>query len=109
MWRLLRDAVRSKAVDFFKLPINAALVLVDEVALDFGKLRLKEKGSPGGHNGLKSIQAHLKTQDYNRLRIGIGGKDSQNTRKKAYILVETRTYCWYRFTPSTRLYYKGVL
>lgn len=62
-------------MDFFKLPMNAALVLVDEVALDFGKLRLKEKGSPGGHNGLKSIQAHLKTQDYNRLRIGIGGKD----------------------------------
>ncbi|CAN0446700.1 unnamed protein product [Ascophyllum nodosum] len=64
-----------KVVDFFKLPINAALILVDEVALDFGQLRLKEKGSPGGHNGLKSIQAHLKTPDYSRLRIGIGGED----------------------------------
>lgn len=60
-------------MDFFKLPITAALVLVDEVALDFGQLKLKTKGSPGGHNGLKSIQAHLKTSDYTRLRIGIGG------------------------------------
>ncbi|CAM9296359.1 unnamed protein product [Ectocarpus sp. 13 AM-2016] len=61
-----------KVMDFFKLPKNAALVLVDEVALDFGQLRLKGKGGAGGHNGLKSLQAHLKTPEYTRLRIGVG-------------------------------------
>eukprot|EP00178_Gracilaria_changii_P014328 TRINITY_DN4043_c0_g2_i1.p1 TRINITY_DN4043_c0_g2~~TRINITY_DN4043_c0_g2_i1.p1 ORF type:complete len:374 (-),score=55.48 TRINITY_DN4043_c0_g2_i1:353-1354(-) len=61
-----------KVMDFFKLPTNAAIVLVDEVALDFGQLRLKAKGSAGGHNGLKSVQAHFKTQEYSRLRIGVG-------------------------------------
>lgn len=60
-------------MDFFKLPMNAAIVLVDEVALDFGQLRLKGKGGAGGHNGLKSLQAHLKTPEYTRLRIGVGG------------------------------------
>ena len=66
--------VCMKVVDFFKLPTNAALVLVDEVALDFGHIRLKGKGGSGGHNGLKSLQAHLKTPDYSRLRIGVGGE-----------------------------------
>ncbi|CAM9920581.1 unnamed protein product [Pylaiella littoralis] len=61
-----------KVVDLFKLPTNAAIVLVDEVALDFGQLRLKGKGGAGGHNGLKSMQAHLKTPEYTRLRIGVG-------------------------------------
>ncbi|CAM9476163.1 unnamed protein product [Laminaria digitata] len=65
-----------KVVDFFKLPTNAALVLVDEVALDFGHLRLKGKGGSGGHNGLKSLQAHLKTPDYSRLKIGVGAPRS---------------------------------
>ncbi|CAM9377102.1 unnamed protein product, partial [Ectocarpus sp. 4 AP-2014] len=61
-----------KVMDFFKLPMNAAIILVDEVALDFGQLRLKGKGGAGGHNGLKSLQAHLKTPEYARLRIGVG-------------------------------------
>lgn len=65
-----------QVMDFFKLPTNAAIVLVDEVALDFGQLRLKAKGGAGGHNGLKSLQSHLKTQEYTRLRIGVGGEDA---------------------------------
>ncbi len=53
-------------------PASELLVLVDEVALPFGKFRLRGAGSPGGHNGLKSIEAVLRRQDYARLRIGIG-------------------------------------
>ena len=48
------------------------LVLIDEVALPFEKLRLRGKGSAGGHNGLKSVEAFLNSQEYARLRIGVG-------------------------------------
>jgi len=61
-----------KVMDYFKITPSEVLVLVDEVALDFGSLRLRAKGSAGGHNGLKSCQSHLKTQEYPRLRIGVG-------------------------------------
>jgi peptidyl-tRNA hydrolase, PTH1 family len=61
-----------QALDFFKLTPEHVLVLADDVALDYGTLKLKPKGGAGGHNGLKSMQSHLKTQDYARLRIGVG-------------------------------------
>jgi PTH1 family peptidyl-tRNA hydrolase len=48
------------------------LVLVDDVAIPFGSLRMRSKGSDGGHNGLKSIQMSLGSSDYSRLRLGIG-------------------------------------
>ncbi len=53
-------------------PSKDLLVVVDDVALPFGKLRLRGEGSAGGHNGLASIEAHLGTRAYARLRIGIG-------------------------------------
>jgi PTH1 family peptidyl-tRNA hydrolase len=53
-------------------PARDLLVLVDELALPLGRFRLRGAGSPGGHNGLKSIEAELERQDYPRLRIGIG-------------------------------------
>ena len=49
------------------------IVVSDDVALPIGKLRLRLLGSAGGHNGLKSLEAHLGTQDYKRVRIGVGG------------------------------------
>ncbi len=48
------------------------LVVVDEVAFPVGRYRFREKGSAGGHNGLKSVEHHLQTQEYGRLRIGVG-------------------------------------
>lgn len=48
------------------------LVLVDDVALPVGRFRLRSKGSAGGHNGLKSLEAAIRSQDYARLRIGVG-------------------------------------
>lgn len=54
------------------IPVENLLVVVDDLALDFGSLRLKAKGSDAGHNGLKSIQEVLGTQNYARLRFGIG-------------------------------------
>jgi PTH1 family peptidyl-tRNA hydrolase len=55
----------------FWAPANDLMIVVDEVALPLGRYRFRAKGSAGGHNGLKSIEGTLKTQEYPRLRIGI--------------------------------------
>ncbi len=62
----------SEAMNFYKLDPEDMLVIVDEVALDVGTIRLRATGSAGGHNGLKDIEAKLGTADYPRLRIGVG-------------------------------------
>lgn len=64
-------AVR-RYVDYYKIPLNHLVVVVDDIALSFGQLRLRAMGSAGGHNGLKSIEACLGTNHYMRLRMGIG-------------------------------------
>jgi PTH1 family peptidyl-tRNA hydrolase len=56
-------------------PLNELLVVADDFALPFGKLRFRENGGPGGHNGLRSIIDELGTEKFNRLRIGIGAPD----------------------------------
>jgi peptidyl-tRNA hydrolase, PTH1 family len=65
------QAVRS-LLDFYKLGPQSLIVVTDDADQPFGQMRLRTIGSPGGHNGLKSIQAHLHTQHYTRLRMGIG-------------------------------------
>lgn len=65
------QAVRA-AMDWFKLPPNDLLVVYDDMDLPLGRLRLRLSGSAGGHNGMKSIIAHVGTSDFPRLRIGIG-------------------------------------
>lgn len=59
-------------IDWYKLPPESVLVVYDDMDLPLGRLRLRLTGSAGGHNGIKSIIAHLGTQDFPRLRIGIG-------------------------------------
>lgn len=54
------------------VPIEKSIAIVDDVALDFGKIRIKTSGSSGGHNGLTNIEEELKTKNYCRLRFGIG-------------------------------------
>ncbi|MEI6814042.1 MAG: aminoacyl-tRNA hydrolase [bacterium] len=53
------------------------LIVVDEVALPVGRFRFRAKGSAGGHNGLKSIEQHMRTQEYGRLRIGVGPAEAE--------------------------------
>jgi len=66
----------GKAVNYWiqkeKIPLENLLVIVDEIQLDLGTIRLRGKGTDGGHNGLKDIQAQLNTTEYARLRIGVG-------------------------------------
>ncbi len=65
------QSIRSM-VDWYKLPPESVLIIYDDMALPVGKLRLRSSGSAGGHNGMKSAIAHLGTQEFPRLRIGIG-------------------------------------
>jgi PTH1 family peptidyl-tRNA hydrolase len=55
-----------------KIPLEHLLVITDDIAIPFGSLRLKKQGSSGGHNGLKSIEEHLGSNQYHRQRFGVG-------------------------------------
>ncbi len=67
------EAVRQ-AADFYKIPPERILVVSDDTALAVGRLRIRLKGSAGGHNGLKNIIQHLGTDQFPRLRVGVGEK-----------------------------------
>lgn len=61
---------------FYKLAPEDIIVIYDDINLDVGQLRIREKGSAGGHNGIKSIIAHLGSENFPRIRIGVGMKKS---------------------------------
>lgn len=81
----------GKAVNYWmqaeKIQRENLLVITDDLALPFGKLRMKGKGSDGGHNGLKDIQATLNSQEYARLRFGVGN-DFHKGQQVDYVLGE---------------------
>ena len=66
----------AEAASFYKIPPERVLVLHDEISFDPGLLRIRRKGSAGGHNGLKSIIEHLGSEDFPRVKIGVGKKPS---------------------------------
>ncbi len=66
----------GEAAGFYKIPPENVLILHDEISFDPGVLRIRRKGSAGGHNGLKSIIAHLSSEDFPRIKIGVGKKPS---------------------------------
>ena len=67
------ESVRA-AADFYKIPPDHIIVIYDDISLDVGHLRIRTKGSAGGHNGIKNIIANLGTQEFPRIKIGVGGK-----------------------------------
>ena len=79
----------GKAVKYWmqqeNIGIQNILVVTDDVHIDFGSIRLKAKGSAGGHNGLKDIQEKLNTQEYARFRFGVGGNYSKG-RQADFVL-----------------------
>lgn len=77
------DAVNYEIL-MFNIPKEKILVVVDDIALPFGELRIKMKGSSGGHNGLKSIESKI-GQDYPRLKFGIGN-NFKNGEQLKYVL-----------------------
>src|SRR5207244_12974002 len=60
-----------EVVDFYQLPLSDLLIVCDDFNLPLGKLRVRARGTHGGHNGLRDIQNHLSTTEYSRLRIGV--------------------------------------
>ena len=66
----------GEAAAFYKIPADRVIVLHDEISFEPGIIRIRRKGSAGGHNGLKSIIAHLASEDFPRVKIGVGKKPS---------------------------------
>ncbi|WP_163655599.1 aminoacyl-tRNA hydrolase [Listeria sp. PSOL-1] len=64
------ECVRA-VMDYYQADIQDLVIIYDDLDISVGKIRLRQKGSAGGHNGIKSIIHHLKTQDFNRIRVGI--------------------------------------
>lgn len=68
------ESVRA-LVDFYKIDVkNELIVIYDDIDLDPGVLRIRKSGSPGGHNGMKNIVKHLGTNEFTRVRVGVGAK-----------------------------------
>lgn len=80
----LSGEVISEFVKFFKIPLSNLLIFVDDLDLPCGKIRIRQKGSPGGHNGLKDIEKCLGTNEYYRVKIGISNNKEIDT--KDYVL-----------------------
>lgn len=78
----------QEAADFYKIPPERILVLSDDISLPVGALRFRKKGSAGGHNGLKDIIACIGSEEFPRIRIGIGAKPHPDYDLAAWVLSE---------------------
>lgn len=76
----------GEAAKFYKIPPERVIVISDDTTLDVGKIRIRRKGSAGGHNGLKSIIAHLGSEDFPRVKIGVGKKPDAYTDLADWVL-----------------------
>lgn len=68
----------GEAAKFYKIPLEKIIVVFDDISLPIGKLRVRRKGSAGGHNGIKSIISHLGSENFPRVKIGVGAKPHPN-------------------------------
>ena len=89
-------------VDKLKIPLENLLVVIDEIALPIGTVRLRAKGSDAGHNGLKSINLALGSTDYARLRFGIGN-DFPKGRQVDHVLGRWRDEEWKIVEPKIKI------
>ncbi len=75
-----------QAMQFYKLDISRVIVVYDDISLPVGKLRIRRKGSAGGHNGIKSIIALTGSEDFARIKIGVGQKPSKDYDLASWVL-----------------------
>lgn len=76
----------GEAARFYKIPPERVLVISDDVALPQGKLRIRRSGSAGGHNGLKNIISHLGSDQFPRIKVGVGGKPHPDHNMADWVL-----------------------
>lgn len=67
------ESVRA-LLDYYKMDIDELIIIYDDISLPVGQIRVRPKGSAGGHNGIKNIIQHLRTEEFVRIRIGVGAK-----------------------------------
>ncbi len=85
MMNLSGDAILD-AAQYYNIPDENIIIIFDDVSLDVGKLRVRRKGSAGGHNGIKSIISGLGSEDFPRVKIGVGKKPSPETDMVSWVL-----------------------
>ena len=76
----------AEAINFYKIPIENVIVIYDDISLEPGKLRIRRKGSDGGHNGIKSIIALTGSDEFPRIKIGVGKKPNPNYNLADWVL-----------------------
>lgn len=76
----------AEAANFYKLDSSRIIVISDDISLDVGKLRVRRKGSAGGHNGLKSINECIGSENYTRMKVGVGKKPHPDYDLAAWVL-----------------------
>ena len=81
------EAVRECAA-FYKIPAEKVIVIYDDISLDVGKLRIRRKGTDGGHNGIKSIIYHLNSDQFPRIKVGCGKKPHPDFDLADWVLSE---------------------
>lgn len=75
-----------QAMNFYKIPIENVIICYDDISLEPGKLRIRRKGSDGGHNGIKSVIYLTGSQDFPRVKIGVGAKPDKDYDLAAWVL-----------------------
>jgi PTH1 family peptidyl-tRNA hydrolase len=85
---------------YFRMSATQVIVIADDADLEFGEVRLKPSGGSGGHNGLKSLEKELLTQEFKRLRFGIGRPKIVNMSLADYVLMSQETAVWDLLKPS---------
>jgi PTH1 family peptidyl-tRNA hydrolase len=85
LMNLSGEAVQA-VVHFYKIPLEHIIVVHDELDVDFGQIRTRIGGSSAGHNGIKSVSAQLGSENYGRMRIGIGPKEPPQMDSADYVL-----------------------
>lgn len=76
----------GEAAKYYKVEPQNVIVVYDDISLDVGKTRIRRKGSAGGHNGIKSIIAHLGSEEFPRVKVGVGKKPNPEYDLAAWVL-----------------------
>ncbi len=98
----------GQAARFYKIPPERVIVVSDDINLPCGRLRVRTKGSAGGHNGLKSVIAHLGSEEFPRIRIGVGAPPHGGNEQIDWVLGVPRNQDWEDFSAACARAAKAV-